>query len=111
MKNKKISRNKTRNRKPPRFLQSVLWSYDISKMDINKDKELIIQQVLNYGNWQALQWLFDNYKRCEIIKIINNPSRGRWFESVLGYWSLIFNLKINREKYRSAIFDINPHFR
>ncbi|MBU1486743.1 hypothetical protein KKH56_01660 [bacterium] len=43
----------------PKFLQSALWSYDLSKMDAgNKDdKRIIIEQVLNYGIWEQLKWL------------------------------------------------------
>ena len=108
-KNKK-TKNRRKNRNLPRFLQSALWSYDINKIDVKKDRNLIIQQVLNYGNWETICWLFNNYPEKDIVNIIKNPLRGRWFEQVLDYWSLIFNLKISRNKYNKAIFDINPKF-
>ena len=32
----------------PKMLQSSLWSYDISNMDIKRDKKLIIAQIIKF---------------------------------------------------------------
>ena len=95
----------------PKFLQSCFWSYNLKNIDIKNDKQLIIQQILNYGNWQALCWLFDNYSKRDIVKAIKNPLRGRWFKQILDYWSFIFDLKISWRRYQKAVFDIKPNFR
>lgn len=99
MKNKK---------KLPKRLQSVLWSYDISKIDLRKDKREIITQVLNYGTWEDLKWLYRVYSEKEIKEVVKNPRRGVWFEKVLNFWTLIFNLRLEKDIYQKAIFDINP---
>ena len=81
-------------KKLPESFQRALWSYDIKKIDLRKDKKEIITQVLNYGDWQ------------EIKKVISNPRKGVWFEKVLNFWCNMFNIKLRKEIYQSAIFRI-----
>ncbi len=97
-----------KNNKVPKQFQKVLWSYDISKMDLEKDKEEIITQVLNYGDWDDVKLLFKIYPEEEIKKVVKNPKRGRWFKDVLNFWLTIFNIKINKETFQRAILNINP---
>ena len=99
-----------RNKNLPNFLQSALWSYDLKKLNKEKDKNLIITHILNYGNWEQVCWLFENYSKKEIINVIKNPLKGRGFKEILDYWSFIFDFKILKNKYQKAIFDINPKF-
>ena len=45
----------------PINLQAVLWSRDIANLDLNLDKNYIVHQVLAYGTWEHLEWLFRTY--------------------------------------------------
>jgi len=96
-------------KKIPKSFQTALWSYDINKLDAEKDKEDIIEQVLNHGKWEDLKLLFKMYPEEEIKQVIKNPSRGVWFEKVLNFWEIIFNLRIDKEVRQKAIFNIFPH--
>jgi len=78
-------------------------------MNIEKDKKGIITQVLNYGTWDNLKLLFKIYPEKEIKKVIKNPSRGVWFEKVLNFWCTIFNIRLKKDVWEKAIFNINPH--
>lgn len=97
---------------PPKFLQSALWSYDISKMrlDNKSDKKEIITQVLNCGSDKQVKWLFQVYRPHEIKQILKNPSRGTWYPKSLNFWTKILEVKIPAKKYQDAILDINPKF-
>lgn len=92
----------------PKFLQSALWSYDAKKMDIKADKELIIQQILNYGIEKQIEWLFKTYSKKEIKDVLSHPRRGSWQADVLNYWLKIFDVKLNKDIYELAIFDLVP---
>ncbi len=92
----------------PKFLQSALWSYDISKMSPRKSRDLIITQVLNHGNEKQLKWLFKTYTKEEIKEVVKNPWRGMWMKSVLNYWLMIFELKIPKHIYEKALFHLEP---
>lgn len=97
------------NRVPGRF-QRVLWSYDIRSIDLRRDKQLIIQQVLNYGNWEDLRWLYRNYSKEEIREVVQNPRRGVWFDEVLDFWCLMLNVHLPKRVKERAIFRVEPRF-
>jgi hypothetical protein len=71
-----------------------LWSYDISKMDLERDKNRIITNVLNLGTEQATDLLFEIYKKEDIRKVVADPIPGEWNKKALNYWSIIFDLEI-----------------
>lgn len=90
-------------------LQNVLWSYNVRDLDLKEDKDYIITQVLNYGAWEDLKLLYELYSEKDIKEVVKNPSRGLWFEKVLNFWLTIFNIKLKKNIYQKAIFNINPH--
>ena len=89
-------------KKIPKRMKWLFWSYDIESLDLKRDKEYIITQVLNYGTWEDLKWLFRIYSKEEIKKVVQNPSRGLWFKNVLNFWLKIFNVKIKKENFEKA---------
>ncbi len=60
----------------PKRLQAVLWSAETEKLDTVKDKHYIIHQILAYGSWEDIKWLFKTYNR-EMIKeeFIGHPEK------------------------------------
>jgi len=96
-----MSRIKT---KIPQKMKWLFWSYDIKSLNLKRDKDYIITQVLNYGTWEDLKLLYRLYPEKEIKKIIKNPRRGVWFKKVLNFWTTIFNIKIKKEVFEKAIF-------
>ncbi|KKP46512.1 MAG: hypothetical protein UR39_C0010G0023 [Candidatus Woesebacteria bacterium GW2011_GWA1_33_30] len=93
----------------PKFLQTYLASYDLSKMDIQRDKDIIITEILNKGDGKALDWLVKSYKRNEIKEIVSKPVRGSWMRSVLDYWIKVFDLDIPKLVYNKSIINLNPY--
>jgi hypothetical protein len=90
--------------KIPKSLQWIFWSYKIESLDLKRDKDYIISQVLNYGTEKELKWLFKVYPEKEIKKVIKNPRRGVWFKKVLNFWTKIYNIKLKKEVFERAIF-------
>lgn len=70
-----------------------LWSYDTTKMDLVRDKNRIITNVLNLGTREATDLLFRVYGREEIKQVVKNPKPSEWDPKSLNYWSIIFDLK------------------
>ena len=86
----------------------LFWSYNLASLNLRDDKDYIITQTLNYGTWEDLKWLFKIYSEKEIKEVIKNPDRGLWFEKVLNFWLTIFNIKLKKNIYQKAIFNISP---
>ena len=65
-----------KNSSIPLNFQGILWSKDISKLDIQKNKNYIIHQVLMYGSLKQIDWLETVYTKKEIKNIfIKKPKR------------------------------------
>lgn len=79
----------------PDSVKATLWSYDISKIDQIKDKNLIINHVLNFGTSSATDWLFKNYSKEDIAPLIQNPKPGFWNKKSLNLWAIVFGIKPN----------------
>jgi hypothetical protein len=85
----------------PKYVKSVLWSYDTKAMNIQDDKNRIIVNVLNFGNKQATDWLMKTYGKEVIKKSIENSLQGDWNRKSLNFWTLIFDIDKNNIRKRS----------
>ena len=99
-----------RAKKMPKMLQSALWSYNLDKLDFesSKDKNLVVQSVLNYGTKDQVNWVLNNFSEREIKEILNKPRRGSWWTESLNYWTKIFKVRPDESTYEKAIQNINP---
>ena len=98
------------NKRIPPSLSSVLWSYNLEKLDLEKHKRLIITQVLNYGTWEEVKWLFSVYGEGEIRETLLNPIRGSWWPKVLNFWLTLLEIEIPEKVYKRAVIRIKPRF-
>lgn len=76
----------------PPAVCACLWSYDVSLLDLERDKALIITNVLNYGTKAATDWLFAQYPTPSIALVIQKPLPGRWDSRSLALWSLLLGV-------------------
>lgn len=62
--------------KLPKFLKPVFWSNNLDDLDLQKDKNYIVNQVLAYGGIPELRWLFKTYP-LEVVKkvFIQSPAK------------------------------------
>lgn len=91
----------------PKFLQPYLASYDLSSLDIRKDKKLIITEILNKGDFRALAWVSGIYAQSDIKNVLHNPTSGMWLKSILVYWLRIFGMKLAKSKFEKALINLN----
>ena len=73
----------------PQSVRASLWSYDPDKMDLARDKERIILQVLNHGTDEAVRWLFDTYSRSDITATVQHSDQSEWGKKSLNFWSVV----------------------
>ncbi len=77
----------------PKYVWPYLWSYNIKKIDLENHKKRIITNVLNLGSKRATDWLFRQYNKEDIKKLVINPLPGEWNKKSLNFWSLIMRVK------------------
>ncbi len=81
----------------PNFLQPFLWSYDLSQIDTKKHKNIIIKNILDFGDKEATDWLLGEYSKSEIIFVIENSISSDWSKKSLNFWSIIFDINPKKE--------------
>jgi len=81
----------------PACVKAVLWSYDADQLDILRDKNLVIKQVLDYGTFQAVQWMKSTYSEDEISAVIRMVPRSAWGKKSLALWSLLYHTTPSRD--------------
>jgi len=90
---------KNTNRKIPPCIARCPWSFDLNNFDLERYKELLITQVLNYGDWQGVKWLYKPYSK----EVTKHPCRGLWFKRVLNSRQIMLKVKIPQEEFQKAI--------
>ena len=99
---------KKKSKKIPKKFEWIFWSYNLNSLDILKDKNLIITQILNHGDWEAVKWVLNTYSLKELKEVLKNPSRGMWMKDVLNFWLKILKIKLPSRKIKNALFKLNP---
>lgn len=95
-------------RKIPGNFQGILWSRKVRELDLEKDKNYIIHQVLAYGNLEQVKWLFTVFPKKEIVQIFVKSPRKNYsppaFNFVKNYLLGLKDKKINPEAYVKVLF-------
>ena len=74
------------------------WSFNLAKMDLEKNKKRIITNILNFGSKEATDLLFEVYDLKDIKNQVENPLSGEWSNKSLNYWSIIFDINFKSTK-------------
>jgi len=84
----------TKTKKLPKEFKHLMWSYNFSKIDLDKNKERIIINTINYGQWKHWQWLSSYYGKQQLKKIIQETPKSEFRNTrALNLISLILGIK------------------
>ena len=76
----------------PQSVKAVLWSYDLNVIEVQKDKKIIISQVLNFGSEEAIKWLFKQYSFEVVERVANTIPLFQWNKKSLSLWKIILSI-------------------
>ena len=70
--------------------KEILWDLDLSKIDPDKNRNLIIERILSLGNLQELKFLTSYYDRETIRQTLKNTGYldPETFEFVTSYFGI-----------------------
>lgn len=98
-----MSKNKAKQKiKLPESFRYLLWSYRFPDIDPEDDKERIIINTINYGNWEHWRWITDYYGISEVKRVIEDTPASEFRPRVLKLISLLLKIKKIRYATRSA---------
>ena len=89
-------------RKLPEYFKYLLWSYKFSLVDPEQDKERIIINTVNYGQWRHWQWLVNYYGKERLREIIENIPASEFRKEALKLISLLLGIKKMKYVSRGA---------
>lgn len=92
-----MSKKKTKD--IPQFLQPFLWSYDLSRLDIERHKNIIIKNILDFGTVQTTDWMKKNYSKNEIREAIKLSVRSDWSKKSINFWSFIYSVQPKETRF------------
>lgn len=73
------------------FRQSLFWDVDPKTINIDKNAEYIIERILDFGNDKEVKWVWNNYNKETIKKVIKESRSLR--EESKKLWRLILEEK------------------
>ena len=69
----------------------MFWDIDIERIDLKKNKEFVIERILEYGFTGQVSWLLKNYSRQSIIEVVK---KSRNIDKITAnYWAIHFHIK------------------
>jgi hypothetical protein len=75
----------------PQSFKPFFWSFDFSKLDIEKNKKTIIEQILTYGTFLVTKELFEIYSKEEIKLVLNKIRVSPYNKKSINYWNIVLN--------------------
>ena len=76
----------------PAFFRPLLWSYDISRVDLQRDRKVIMVNTLNYGDLKHWRWLVSFYGADEVREMITRLPATELRDRVRRLVELLFNI-------------------
>lgn len=68
----------------PAFVSQYLWDLPLNKISSDNDSKFIIERILEYGDFDALDWVNKTYQRDQIIDVLRksrkiSPKTGNFY--------------------------------
>lgn len=92
----------------PKHFQGLLWVKNINKIDIEKDKNYIIHNILMYGTFSDIKWLIEVYS-INIVKtvFVSSPKKTYTkpvFRLIKNYILKLKKTELNEEEYIKTLY-------
>lgn len=71
-----------------KFRQTLFWDTNPKNIDTKKNARYIIERVLEFGRDNEVRWVFKQYPKRTIKKVINLP-RVQLSDKSKALWSLL----------------------
>jgi hypothetical protein len=87
----------------PQGVAKYLWSSDLSRINLKKNRERIILNVLNLGDRAETDWLFQHYPSEVITDAVMRHGSGELSPKSLNYWCFLLEIKKQKISKRRPV--------
>lgn len=71
--------------------KTLFWDVSLDDIDPEKNKEFIIERVLNKGDLEDFRWITEKYNKSDISNVIKNKGY-RLDRKSMNFWCMYFNI-------------------
>lgn len=89
-------------RRLPVFLKKYFWDVKFEDIDQDRRRVYILKRILEYGDKEAVHWMWKNFKKSEIKYTLTN-FRG-YSQKSANFWAFILGIKKEDVKCLSRSF-------
>ncbi len=89
-------------KKLPLFLKGYFWDVDFRKINLQDHRVYVLKRILEYGDKEAVNWMWKNFKKREIKYALCN-FRG-YSQKSANFWAFILGVKKEDVKCLSRSF-------
>ncbi len=91
----------------PTSLERYFWSANLGTLDTEANKCYIIEQLLEYGNVEALRWMLGMYSNRNIVEILQ--CTRMLSPKSRNFWAFFFHIQLPHDDVykRSAWYNRN----
>ncbi|MFH1777136.1 MAG: hypothetical protein ABH952_06245 [Candidatus Omnitrophota bacterium] len=75
----------------PKFLKKYFWDVKFENIDLRKRRIYVLRRIMDYGDGEAISWMWKNFTELEIKNILRNY-RDLSLKSA-NFWAVIVNVK------------------
>ena len=86
----------------PLSLKKYFWDVKFEDIDLDKRRVYILKRILEYGDKEAVHWMWKNFKKSEIKYALTN-FRG-YSQKSANFWAFILGVKKEDVKCLSRSF-------
>lgn len=75
---------------------STAWlfpEYDFASIDVRKHRYVIMQRILERGDWSEINWLFDNYHERGVRAWVRRWGFRALSRPSFALWKLVLNIR------------------
>jgi hypothetical protein len=77
----------------PENLHPYFQEYDVKQIDLAEQADLVIQRILEFGDWEDLRWLFFTYRVKRVLLFLKQHGE-RWLcPPVFNYWCKLIRIR------------------
>lgn len=89
--------------KLPKRLQGVLYSVNLDKLDLEKDRSYIVHQILSHGRMEDIKWLLKTYPKNTLRAVFTSSPYKDYppamFNFAKNYLLGLENVKLDPSRY------------
>lgn len=74
----------------PKKIRKFFWEYDGIEIDIQKNWFFIIERLLEYGDSEAVRWVFEHFDQSQLVEVVK--SSRNLSRKTASMWQNYFNL-------------------